>query len=486
MTWTIVFGPPGTGKTTTGMRFIEERLERGIPPNRIGYIAFTRKAANEARARAAEKFGFTADDMPYFRTIHSLAFMQLGIKPSGMLQRTNYTELGEKLGIEVSGSFNNEDGLLQGMPLGDRYFFLDNLARITRKPLKKIYEESGDDEIDWHELDRVSRTLQQYKKIHKLYDFTDLLEQWLEHGHTPKLDSIFVDEAQDLSALQWDFVEKLTVNMEDKYVAGDDDQAIYRWAGADVERLIHLPGRRIILDQSYRVPRTVHAVATNLLTRIQSRVPKRFKPSDISGSVNWHFTHDAVDLSKGQWLLLARNSYLTRELEETCLRAGYPFESLKKSPLQNDSLKAIIAWTNLCKGQRVNGDALKLIYRFMGLRKRTDKERTYSLADVKLEPGIWHQRLTHISAAEREYYIAARRQGESLTADPRIKINTIHAVKGGEADNVLILTDMAARSYKYMQQYPDDEARVFYVGMTRAKHNLHLIQPQTNLFYEIG
>ena len=155
MTWTIVFGPPGTGKTTTGMRFIEERLERGIPPNRIGYIAFTRKAANEARTRAAEKFGFTADDMPYFRTIHSLAFMQLGIKPSGMLQRTNYTELGEKLGIEVSGSFNNEDGLLQGMPLGDRYFFLDNLARITRKPLKKIYEESGDDEIDWHELDRV-------------------------------------------------------------------------------------------------------------------------------------------------------------------------------------------------------------------------------------------------------------------------------------------------------------------------------------------
>ena len=118
--------------------------------------------------------------------------------------------------------------------------------------------------------------------------------------------------------------------MEDKYVAGDDDQAIYRWAGADVERLIHLPGRRIILDQSYRVPRTVHAVATNLLTRIQSRVPKRFKPSDISGSVNWHFTHDAVDLSKGQWLLLARNSDPTRELEETCLRAGQPFESLKK------------------------------------------------------------------------------------------------------------------------------------------------------------
>ena len=73
-----------------------------------------------------------------------------------------------------------------------------------------------------------------------------------------------------------------------------------------------------------------------------------------------------------------------------------------------------------------------------------------------------------------------------MTTKPRIKINTIHAVKGGEADNVLLLTDMASRSYKYMQQWPDDEVRVFYVGMTRAKQNLHLISPKTNLDFEIG
>lgn len=486
MTWTIIFGPPGTGKTTAGMRFIEERLEKGVKPERIGYIAFTKKAANEARARAAERFGFTKDDMPYFRTIHSLAFLQLGMKPSAMLQRTNYKELGEKLGIEVSGYSSTEDGLLQGMPLGDRYLFLDNLARIQRQPLRKVFEECGDDDIDWNELDRVSRTLVQYKKVHRLQDFTDLLENWLQHGMAPKLDAVFVDEAQDLSALQWDFVEKLTQNVEDRYVAGDDDQAIYRWAGADVERLIHLPGRRIVLDQSYRVPVSVHRVATNLLSRISSRVPKKFKPADVPGSVNWHYDAEEVDLSKGQWLLLSRNSYLNKDLEDICLRNGYPFESSNRTPLQNDSLKAIIAWTKLCAGKPVDGVDLRLVYRFMGIKKRTDKERIYTLQDVKLEPGIWHERLTYIPAAEREYYIAARRQGESLVQSPRIKINTIHAVKGGEADNVLLLTDMASRSYKYMQQWPDDEARVFYVGMTRAKQNLHLVQPKTNLFYEIG
>jgi len=92
--WNIIFGPPGTGKTTTGMKFIEDKLSNNIPPTEIGYLAFTRKAAFEARTRAEDKFGFTKDDMPYFRTIHSLCFMQLGIKPSMMMQKSHYKELG--------------------------------------------------------------------------------------------------------------------------------------------------------------------------------------------------------------------------------------------------------------------------------------------------------------------------------------------------------------------------------------------------------
>ena len=80
--------------------------------------------------------------------------------------------------------------------------------------------------------------------------------------------------------------------------------------------------------------------------------------------------------------------------------------------------------------------------------------------------------------------MAARRQGESLNK-PRILINTIHGVKGGEADHVAIITDMAHRSYRYMEMFPDDEHRVFYVAATRAKSGLNIIQPQSRLFYEI-
>ena len=49
-------------------------------PNKIGYFAFTQKAAYEARDRAMEKFNLSEDDLPYFRTLHSLAFRRLGIK----------------------------------------------------------------------------------------------------------------------------------------------------------------------------------------------------------------------------------------------------------------------------------------------------------------------------------------------------------------------------------------------------------------------
>ena len=72
MAWHIVLGPPGTGKTTTLLSLTEKFLEEGVPPHRIGYLAFTRKAANEALDRAVERFGLDKNELLYFRTIHSL------------------------------------------------------------------------------------------------------------------------------------------------------------------------------------------------------------------------------------------------------------------------------------------------------------------------------------------------------------------------------------------------------------------------------
>ena len=76
---TIVLGPPGTGKTFTLLGEMEKHL-KNTDPDRIGFFSFTQKAAYHARDRAMKKFNFSEDDLPYFRTLHSLAFRRLGIK----------------------------------------------------------------------------------------------------------------------------------------------------------------------------------------------------------------------------------------------------------------------------------------------------------------------------------------------------------------------------------------------------------------------
>jgi DNA helicase-2/ATP-dependent DNA helicase PcrA len=63
-----------------------------------------------------------------------------------------------------------------------------------------------------------------------------------------------------------------------------------------------------------------------------------------------------------------------------------------------------------------------------------------------------------------------------LSVVPTIRLSTIHASKGHEADRVILLTDMTQRVAETAEKYPDDEIRVFYVGVTRAKHQLDIVE----------
>ena len=70
------------------------------------------------------------------------------------------------------------------------------------------------------------------------------------------------------------------------YIAGDDDQSIFKWAGANPSDLINLQGERYILDESHRVPLEVHKIATNLINKVENRIPKVWSPKKSNIAVS--------------------------------------------------------------------------------------------------------------------------------------------------------------------------------------------------------
>ena len=499
---TILLGGPGGGKTTSLLNIVDEAMSGGVEPNRIGFVSFTKKATEEGRERASARFSIPQEELPHFRTLHSMAFKLLGMKRDQVLNWQHLRELGAALGLDFKGRGEVLDGDVYGMNVADRMLFLDGLARNTKRPLKSVWEDAFEDSIDWFELDRFSRSLREFKRNRLLYDFTDMMERFvqLDPKTLPKFDVLIVDEIQDTSPLQWDAVEMLASNAARIYVGGDDCQAIYSWSGSDVARFIELPGRQVNLEQSHRVPAKVHELAKGVSDRIRSKRSRVWSPKSEIGAVNWFNGVDEVDMSKDTWLLLARNGYMLTELEDYCLTQGFSFNSVGRDPLKSHSLVSIKTWENLRKGNEESAEHVADVLRYMSpqlvppaLMKRLkadDADRMYAMPELKLlglgTTAIWHESLTKISPKERDYFIAARKRGESLIGKaPRIKVSTIHASKGGEADHVLLMTDMSRRTFDNAQNAYDDECRVFYVGATRCRHTLNVVLPRTNMGFEL-
>ena len=480
-----ILGPPGTGKTTKLIKYVKTFVKLGTPIDKIGYFAFTKKAAEEAVDRMLDAYPrLQKKDLKHFRTLHSLAFTQLGMKKSNVMQDEHYQDIGRKLGIEVTVYSNGEEktGFVDS---DSEYFNIINAARIKNVTIEEEYNtDMYSEDIDKHQLQILKDEVDNYKYSYGLVDFTDMIEKFNVSELCPKYDVVFVDEAQDLSPIQWKMYDILKKNSKHVILAGDDDQAIYGWAGADVQRFQDEPAKNIILPQSYRVPYEVQQIADQILNRIPDnrRIKKQWASRPEGGSVNHITSIEDIPLHQGDWLILSRTNDKLIKLKSILQEMAVYFELKGRKSYKTRLYTAVKHYTRWQQGDELSLSELKDVLEQTGQNPDPfpTEERMYDLAEYgHVKDHDWYEVFTQ-DPEECLYIREMLRGGEELSKPARVKLSTIHAAKGGEATNVLLILDNTKKIREAVDKSEDkhdEEHRVWYVGVTRTKQNLFIMTP---------
>ena len=157
---------------------------------------------------------------------------------------------------------------------GSQYLQLEHRARYRMVNLEEEFNHAANRELFYPKLLQLSQQLSEYKSAMGKYYFVDMIEKYIDVGDPPSLDYLFIDEAQDFTPLQWEMAKFIASKAGRVIIAGDDDQAVHRWTGVDVDLFIKSSDNVERLTQSYRIPRSVHRFASVISERIGGRLEK--------------------------------------------------------------------------------------------------------------------------------------------------------------------------------------------------------------------
>lgn len=532
MTIQAIIGPPGTGKTRRVSKDVA-RVVESEDAKAVTVLSLTRAAAQEA-AQAVTK---RADGKVRVGTIHSLMYNLL---KSPKLFGAEHTEQwglmhpGWKISPEIEPTESDIWGRGRCNP-GDKVFSKLNILRSRLVPPAEFPAEARGFYEAWTE----------FKDEHEIVDFTDLLESHRKIPVPPReLKNTFVDEAQDLSPLELSILAKWHSmgHIERLTMVGDEDQALYHWRGSAQGGVTENAEQTEVLAQSYRVPRRVHKVAQGIISRVGDRIPVAYEPVERDGGVsmlsaNYRDTGIILDriekeMSIGRSVMVVGLcGYMLGQLQAALKKEGLPYGnpysdrwnplSSKRGTATAERMKAflrptqedpadpypkwtateIASWSDAIRASVFKKQGIKkLISEWLDTPFDSDEDFSRYLVNQMSEDGIdaLEGGAENIATLGKffldnslkkyrdqlEYTLAIleRRGWGALEEDaPSICIGTIHSVKGGEADTVIVFPDLSPSAHKQgrLAGYDGVDAlrRTFYVAVTRAKQHLIVCKP---------
>lgn len=527
-----MIGAAGSGKTTELLRLMEGALERlGRDPLRLGLASFTRAARSEAVERAAAAWNVPPELLSgqgWFRTVHSTCRRCLAVDVGQIItdRQKDVEWISEALGVKLSTEIDDDSGGTRfiGDPRVSAALNCWSLARSSLRPLEEVCRRMRRIDDNAEDFAKAAQIVEKYetaKRLDDRVDFTDLLARFAglgfsptdgvykrkPEGDLPPVDAWLFDEQQDASPLLDAVCKRLVSGPTVRwcYVVGDPFQAIYGFAGSSADCFLAWPAQKErIMPKSYRCPKPILELGERCLRRMhRGYFDRKVAPADHEGSVEeQNDIEDAVASvnPNESWLLIARTNYQAGRLFAALGAAGKPAKWVSSPEGVSPRAAGLAALYTLEKGKPITGEDWARATEVLPSRNRDGetilergtKARFKKGEEIANWDAIWMDDLASVGGSESlagairsgawvslvdrgtEWRMKADRYGVSLASAPKVRVGTIHSVKGAEADNVVLLTTTSGRVVQGEDdaEQHDEECRIAYVGVTRARRRL--------------
>jgi DNA helicase-2/ATP-dependent DNA helicase PcrA len=294
----LVVAGAGCGKTTTLAARVASLIHRGVRPERILLLTFSRRASREMLSRAEGTTGRSDVGKVWGGTFHAVGnrLLRLHGRPLGL--RPDFTVLDQADGADVMDLLRDELGFSSRER---RFPRKDTLAAIYSRAVNAGQKLGGvlKRHYPWclDEVDGIRDIFGAYterKRAQNVLDYDDLLLFWKALACSPQtreplarmFDHMLVDEYQDTNALQADILEGMrppetTRNLT---VVGDDAQAIYGFRSATVKNILEFPARFpgctvVKLERNYRSAPPILDASNAAIALSPQRHEKTLRPA---------------------------------------------------------------------------------------------------------------------------------------------------------------------------------------------------------------